>query len=88
MAGQPVELELWLGGEGFVRLSTGFQGGLDPPHHSFPVATAATGGEAISIEAEVVPKGMLGTTLPSHAWSGRTWSFLTSKCGRWSATSA
>src|SRR4051812_11025807 len=27
--GQPVELELWLGGEGFVRLSTGFQGGLD-----------------------------------------------------------
>ncbi len=60
-AGQPVELELWLGGEGFVRLSTGFQGGLDPPHHSFPIATAAAGGEAIGIEAEVVPKGMFGT---------------------------
>ena len=60
-AGHPVELELWLGGEGFVRLSTGFQGGLDPPHHSFPVSMAAAGGEAISIEAEAVPKGMLGT---------------------------
>src|SRR4029453_4804896 len=27
-AGHPVELELWLGGEGFLRLSTGFLGGL------------------------------------------------------------
>ena len=40
-AGEPVELELWLGGEGFVRLSTGFQAGLEPFHHSFPVAEAA-----------------------------------------------
>jgi alpha-mannosidase len=60
-SGEPVELELWLGGEGLVHLSTGFQGGLDPPHHSFPVATAAVGGEPISIVAEVVPKGMFGT---------------------------
>ena len=60
-AGEPVELELWLGGEGFLRLSNGFQGGLDPPHHSFPIATAAAGGERIGIEAEVVPKGMFGT---------------------------
>lgn len=35
-AGSPVELELWLGGEGFVRLSTGFSGGLNPFHRSFP----------------------------------------------------
>ena len=60
-AGEPVELELWLGGEGFVRLSTGLQGGLDPFHHSFPVTEAARGGEQIGIEAEVVPKGMFGT---------------------------
>jgi alpha-mannosidase len=59
-AGEPVELELWLGGEGFVRLSTGFQAGLDPFHHSFPISEAARG-EQIAIEAEVVPKGMFGS---------------------------
>ena len=50
---RPVELELWLGGEGFVRLSTGFQGGVDPFHHSYPIATATNGGALVSIEAEV-----------------------------------
>ncbi len=60
-AGQPVELELWLGGEGLIRLSTGLQSGLDPHHHSFRIADAARGGEEIRIEAEVVPKGMFGT---------------------------
>ena len=60
-AGEPVELELWLGGEGFLRLSNGFQGGLDPFHHSFRLAESAKGGEAIAIEAEVVPKGMFGS---------------------------
>ncbi|MGH2617732.1 MAG: alpha-mannosidase, partial [Thermomicrobiales bacterium] len=59
--GQPVELELWLGGEGFVRLSTGLQAGLDPFHHSFPITEAAQGGEQIAIDAEVVPKGMFGS---------------------------
>src|SRR5262245_13876248 len=52
-AGQPVELELWLGGEGFVTLSNGFQGGLNPMHHHFPVASAAEGGDRIEIHAEV-----------------------------------
>ncbi len=60
-AGEPVELELWLGGEGFVRLATGLEGGLNPFHHTFPIAEAARGGETIAIEAEVVPKGMFGS---------------------------
>jgi alpha-mannosidase len=60
-AGEPVELELWLGGEGFLRLSTGFQAGLDPFHHSFPISEAARGGEQITVEAEIVPKGMFGS---------------------------
>lgn len=59
--GLPVELELWLGGEGFVQISTGFHGGLNPMHHRFPVTAAATGGESITIRAEVVPKGIFGS---------------------------
>lgn len=59
--GEPVELELWLGGEGFVRLSNGVTGGLNPFHRSFPVAEAAAGGETIRIEAEVVSKGLWGS---------------------------
>src|ERR687893_322864 len=31
-AGEPVEIELWLGGEGYLRLSTGVEGGLNPFH--------------------------------------------------------
>ena len=62
-AGSPVELELWLGGEGFVRLSTGLSGGLNPFHRSFPVTGKARGGESLGIEAEVVPRGMFGTNV-------------------------
>src|ERR671916_483936 len=62
-SGSPVELELWLGGEGFVRLSTGFSGGLNPFHRSFPVTREAEGGEKISVEAEVVPRGMFGSNV-------------------------
>ncbi len=63
-AGYPVDLELWLGGEGFVQLSTGFQGGLNPMHRHFPVSNEARGGESIEIHAEVVPKGIFGSHLP------------------------
>jgi len=59
--GHPIELELWLGGEGFVRLSTGVEGGLDPFHRSFHVTDAARGGEPLEIQAEVVPKGLFGS---------------------------
>jgi alpha-mannosidase len=62
-AGSPVELELWLGGEGFVRLSMGFSGGLNPFHRSFPVTQKAAGGETVAVEAEVVPRGMFGTNV-------------------------
>jgi alpha-mannosidase len=62
-SGSPVELELWLGGEGFVRLSTGFSGGLNPFHRSFPVTQEAEGGETVVIEAEVVPRGMFGSNV-------------------------
>jgi len=64
-AGLPVELELWLGGEGFVKLAPGHQEGLNPFHHDFKVTTSATGGEEIRIEAEVVPKGMFGSHVAS-----------------------
>lgn len=60
-AGQNVELELWLGGEGFVRLTPGHQEGLNPFHHDFRITRSAQGGETIAIEAEVVPKGMFGS---------------------------
>ena len=63
-AGQPVELELWLGGEGFVKLSTGYQAGLNPMHHRFPVTEKAKGGETIGIEVEAVPKGIFGSNIP------------------------
>ncbi len=59
--GEPVELELWLGGEGFVSLSTGLQAGLDPFHHNFRLTDSAQGGERITVEAEVSPKGMFGS---------------------------
>ena len=62
-AGSPVELELWLGGEGFVRLSTGVSGGLNPYHKSFPVTEKAKGGERVGVEAEVVPRGPFGTSV-------------------------
>ena len=68
-AGAPVELDLWLGGEGFLRLSTGLEGGLDPFHHRFPVTGSARGGERLEVEAEVVPTGPFGT----HIAEPRVW---------------
>ncbi len=62
-AGELVELELWLGGEGFVWLSTGVSGGLNPFHRSFPVAAKARGGESVRIEAEVVPRTLFGSNV-------------------------
>ena len=63
-AGFPVEIELWLGGEGFVRFSTGLEVGVNAPHFRFPLVVSAVGGESIHIEAEVVPKGMFGSHIP------------------------
>src|SRR5215208_663745 len=65
-AGLPVELELWLGGEGFVEISVGPRrsaSGLNPFHRSFPVLDEARGGEEVRIEAEVVSKGMFGSNV-------------------------
>lgn len=63
-AGQPIELELWVGGEGFLRLSTGLQAGLNPMHHRFPLFNVAEGGEEVRIDVEAVPKGIFGTDIP------------------------
>src|SRR5918994_3049866 len=62
--GLPVELELWLGGEGFVEISVGewrTASGLNPFHRNFPVLDEARGGETIGIKAEVVSKGPFGS---------------------------
>ena len=66
-SGERVEVELWLGGEGFVAFSPGYQTGLNPYHHDFEVAEKATGGETIEIETEVVPKGMFGVHVGNPA---------------------
>ncbi|MGH3089394.1 MAG: alpha-mannosidase [Rubrobacteraceae bacterium] len=60
-AGLPVEVELSLGGEGFVRFSNGATGGLNPYHANFPAAGKARGGEVVGVEAEVVSKGLFGS---------------------------
>ncbi len=60
-SGLPIELELWLGGEGFVKLSNGISGGLNPFHRAYHVAEEARGGETLTIEAEVVSKGLFGS---------------------------
>src|SRR5215203_1099748 len=65
-AGLPVELELWLGGEGFVEISVRDNrtaSGLNPFHRSFLVQDEARGGEEVRIEAEVVSKGMFGSNV-------------------------
>jgi alpha-mannosidase len=65
-AGLPVELELWLGGEGFVEISATDRrtaSGLNPFHRSFPVLDEARGGDEVGIEAEVVSKGMFGSNV-------------------------
>ncbi|CAN5779896.1 glycoside hydrolase family 38 C-terminal domain-containing protein [soil metagenome] len=65
-AGLPVELELWLGGEGFVEISAGGRrtaGGLNPFHRTFPLLDEARGWEEVEFEAEVVSKGMFGSNV-------------------------
>lgn len=59
--GLPVEAQLWLGGEGFVTFTPGYQLGLNPFHHDWELLQKASGGETFEIEAEVMPKGMFGT---------------------------
>lgn len=59
--GQPVEAQLWLGGEGFVHFDPGYQTGLNPFHQDFRLADKARGGESFDISAEVMPKGMFGS---------------------------
>jgi alpha-mannosidase len=63
-AGSPVELELSLGGEGLVRLSTGYQAGLNPMHQRFHVSDKATGGDPLTVDVEIVPKGIMGSDIP------------------------
>lgn len=65
--GQRVEAELWLGGEGFVAFDPGYQSGLNPFHHDFRITDSARGGETITIDAEVVPKGMFGAHVDNPA---------------------
>lgn len=62
--GQPVDIQLWLGGEGFVKITPGYKLGLNPFHHDWRVTESAEGGETFQIEAEVMPKGMFGTHVP------------------------
>ncbi len=59
-AGQPVDAQLWLGGEGFVKFTPGYQLGLNPFHHDWELTKSAKGGESFEIHAEVMPKGMFG----------------------------
>ncbi|HVL24997.1 MAG TPA: glycoside hydrolase family 38 C-terminal domain-containing protein [Thermomicrobiales bacterium] len=66
-AGQPVEAQLWLGGEGFVVFTPGEQVGLNPFHQDFRLVDRAQGGETFRIEAEVVPKGMFGSHVGAPA---------------------
>jgi alpha-mannosidase len=66
-AGQPVEAQLWLGGEGFVVFTPGEQVGLNPFHQDFRLTDRAKGGETFRIEAEVVPKGMFGSHVGAPA---------------------
>jgi alpha-mannosidase len=61
--GQHVELELWLGGEGYVRLSNGITGGLNPFHRTFPVTGGEKNGQVLGIEAEVVSKSLFGSNI-------------------------
>ncbi|WP_133161848.1 alpha-mannosidase [Deinococcus koreensis] len=59
------ELELDVGGEGLVRLSTGGAGGLNPHHRRFAVDARA--GDPVTVTVEAVPKGLFGT---HHAGAG------------------
>jgi alpha-mannosidase len=65
-SGRAVELELDVGGEGFVEIldangATLYRGGLNPFHRSFPVLPRAAGGERFTVSIEAVPKGLFGS---------------------------
>ncbi len=64
-AGHPVNLELNVGGEGFVQLSNGVSGGLNPYHRSFEVSPRAYGGEELSVTIDAVPKALFGQHNPN-----------------------
>lgn len=53
--GRPVELELDVGGEGLVTLSSGLRGGLNPYHRRFAVEETE-----VQVEVQAVPKGLFG----------------------------
>ena len=65
LAGFPIELELDVGGEGFVQISNVggviFRGGLNPYHKAFPILEQADGGESFTVRVEAVPKGLFGS---------------------------
>jgi alpha-mannosidase len=63
-AGQPVMLELSVGGEAFVQISNGVSGGLNPYHRSFELSPRAYGGEHLSVVIEAVPKALFGMNNP------------------------
>ncbi len=65
-AGFAVELELDLGGEGFVTIINASQtiirqGGLNPFHRAFKLLQKAVGGEVFSVVIQAVPKGLFGS---------------------------
>ncbi|WP_205684190.1 alpha-mannosidase [Deinococcus sp. LM3] len=69
-AGRMVELELDVGGEGFVQITSSaltqtLTGGLNEYHRAFRVAGCAMGGEKVRVEIEAVPKGLFGTPNPA-----------------------
>ncbi|CAN5535780.1 glycoside hydrolase family 38 C-terminal domain-containing protein [soil metagenome] len=62
--GQPVDLELWLGGEAIIFLNTGLSAGLNPYHHKFKISDALEQGFTLTVDAEVSPKGLFGANVP------------------------
>ncbi|MBA2758710.1 MAG: hypothetical protein H0U38_03375 [Chloroflexia bacterium] len=86
--GQRVEAELWLGGEGFVAFDPGYQSGLNPFHHDFRITDSARGGEKITIDAEVAPKGMFGTHVANPAVSRAVLTIPMTRCASWKRTCA
>ena len=68
-AGQCVELELWLGGEGFAEITFDgaeiTRGAIDPYHFQYPLTGSAAGGETLHVQATVVPRGLFGSPIPN-----------------------
>ncbi len=62
--GQQVLLELSVGGEGFVQISNGVSGGLNPYHRSFELTPRAYGGEPFTVLIQAVPKALFGQHNP------------------------